>query len=254
LSNPTIIAHRGASKSAPENTMAAFEKCYRQGVQGIETDVQLTKDNIPVLLHDETLRRTTDANGYLNEYTYRELQRVDAGSWFSDKFAGERIVSLESFLKWAGNKPLYLNLELKNNKLDYKGLEGIVYELLKHHQLLERTIISSFNAASITRMKPFNRHVEVAYLTSKKKRNLISYTKKIGANAIHIKYRLLNNQIVKRCRQEKMSLRVYTVNRQKRMDKCFTYGCDSIITDIPVRGMAQYKRFKMKQNRPTALR
>lgn len=247
MSNPTIIAHRGASKLAPENTMAAFEKCYQQGIQGIETDIQLTKDNIPVLLHDETLKRTTNAQGYLNDYTYQELQGIDAGSWFSEEFAGERIVSLETFLKWARQKPLYLNLELKNNKLDYEHLEDIVYELLTYYQLLNRTTLSSFNSASITRMKSFSRQVEVAYLASKRKRNLVAFAKDIGADAIHVKYRLLSNHIVKQCQKENMNIRVYTVNRPAHMCKCFTYGCDSIITDFPVRGIEQYECFRMKQ-------
>jgi len=246
--NPTIIAHRGASKSAPENTMAAFERSYQQGIQGIETDIQLTKDNIPVLLHDETLKRTTGVKGYLNEYTYRELQGLDAGSWFSDEFAGERIVSLESFLKWARNKDLYLNLELKNNKLDYKNLEDIVYETLKYHQLLNRTTISTFNSASIIRMRPFNKQVEIAYLTSKRKRNLVSFAKEMGANAIHVKYRHLSHRIVRQCQKEHMAIRVYTVNNPTRMYKCFIRGCDSIITDFPVRGIEQYQHFRTKRN------
>lgn len=243
LLNPTIVAHRGASKLAPENTMAAFNKCYQQGAHGIETDVQLTKDNIPVLLHDETLKRTTNRKGYLNDYTYQQLQEVDAGSWFGEEFTGERIISLESFLKWAKQKTLYLNLELKNNKIDYKHLEEIVYELLKYYRLLNRTTISSFNSTSIKRMKSFNSHVEIAYLTSKKKKNLVSFATYIGANALHIKYRLLQQNVIKQCQQAKMNLRVYTVNRPVHMRKCFHYGCNSIITDYPKTGIEHYNQF-----------
>lgn len=81
-----IIAHRGASKLAPENTMYAFELAYNLGAEGIETDVQLTKDNIPVLIHDETVRRTTNSNGYVKDFTFEELSTLDAGSWFSPIF------------------------------------------------------------------------------------------------------------------------------------------------------------------------
>src|SRR5699024_1224370 len=171
---------------------------------------------------------------------------IDAGSWFKKDFSGERIVSLESFLQWAEQKDLYLNLELKNVKQDYKNLEGIVYELIAHYQLLNRTTISSFNPTSIKRMKSFNDHVEIAYLTSKGSRNLVTKARDIGANAIHIKYRLLKKKIVRECHQENMNLSVYTVNRLINMRKCFMYRCDSIITDYPKIGLEQYSKFTMK--------
>ena len=243
MSTTTIIAHRGASKIAPENTMAAFEKCYQQGVCGIETDVQLTKDNVPVLFHDQTLKRTTNAKGYVKDYTYDQLQLIDAGAWFSKDFTGERIVSLETFLRWAQYKPLYLNLELKNNKIDYKHLEAIVYEHLKYYRLLNRTTISSFNSTSIRRMKYFREHVEIAYLASKRKKNLVKAAKEMGASALHIEYRMLRQNIIRQCRKAYINLRVYTVNRLAPMHKCFKYGCDSIITDYPDKGIEQFKIF-----------
>ncbi len=144
-----IFAHRGASGYAPENTMAAFQLAYWQGADGIETDVHLTKDNIPVLMHDERVNRTTDGSGFIQGYTLHQLKQLDTGSWFSPKFTGSRVVTLDEFLVWIRDKALYLNIELKNNKIDYKNLETIVYDkiafmdywIVRYCQHLTQTVL-----------------------------------------------------------------------------------------------------------------
>nr|WP_085991969.1 glycerophosphodiester phosphodiesterase [Oceanobacillus senegalensis] len=229
----TVFAHRGASKYAPENTLPAFELAYEMGAEGIETDVQLTKDNIPILIHDENIKRTTNGIGYVKNFTFAELQTLDAGSWFSKKYAQTKILSLERFLQWAKNKSLYLNIELKNNRIDYNGLETIVYDLVKDYQLLDRTTLSTFNRESVKRMKLLSKTIGVAFLTSKRNKNLVNDAKILGANAIHIKYRLLNRYLVDKAHQENMDIRVYTVNRFPSMYRCFKLNCDGIFTDVP---------------------
>ncbi|SDQ52436.1 glycerophosphodiester phosphodiesterase [Virgibacillus salinus] len=241
-----IIAHRGASTLAPENTMAAFNLAYEQGAEGIETDVHLTKDNVPVLIHDEHVKRTTNSTGYIKDYTFKQLKQLDAGSWFSLKFAGSAIISLEEFLGWIQNKPLCLNIELKNNKIDYKNLENIVYEMVSHYQLLNHTTLSTFNPTSIERLKRFNGNIGVALLTSKRRKNLVSYTKDLGANAIHIKYRLLNQLFIDKCHQEQMAVRVYTINKPAHMSRSFQLGCDGIFTDVPHKALQYRELFKYK--------
>ncbi|MFA1821607.1 glycerophosphodiester phosphodiesterase [Virgibacillus oceani] len=228
-----IIAHRGASKYAPENTMPAFDLAYKMGVEEIETDVQLTKDDVPVLIHDEHVKRTTNGNGYVKNLTYKELKNLDAGGWFAQKFKGTRILSLHEFLKWAENKPLYLNIELKNNKIDYKHLESIVYEMIYHYQLLNRTTISTFNPNSIKRLKRYNTDIEIAFLTSKRLENLIDHTQRLGGNAVHVKYRLLNTALVQESKQKNTPLRVYTVNRKIRIIRCLKHQVEGIFTDVP---------------------
>lgn len=233
----TIFAHRGASKYAPENTMAAFKLAYEMGAEGIETDVQLTKDNIPVLIHDERVKRTTDGTGYIKDLTWNQIKQFDAGSWFSKKFSGTRIISLDEFLQWIQFKPLYLNIELKNNRIAYKHIESIVYERVAHYQLLDRTILSTFNQNSVQQMKKFQKQIEVAFLTSKHNRNLVAYAKELGAHALHIKYRLLKPQLLKACRRENIAVRVYTINKKAHMMCCFTKGCNGVFTDVPDKGI-----------------
>src|SRR5690625_5400798 len=161
-----IFAHRGASQFAPENTMPAFQLAYELGAEGIETDVHLTKDLVPVLIHDEKLKRTTNGYGYVKDYTFNELKNFDAGSWFSDKFAGTSIISLDQFLKWIKSKSLFLNIELKNSKINDPRIEKIVYELIVYYHLQDRTILSTFNKNSVKRMKQFS-DIEIALLTSR---------------------------------------------------------------------------------------
>ncbi|WP_164668696.1 glycerophosphodiester phosphodiesterase [Virgibacillus doumboii] len=228
-----IIAHRGASKLAPENTIPAFQLAYEAGADGIETDVHLTKDNIPILIHDERLKRTTDGSGYIKDYTFEQLKQLDAGSWFSPEYTGSKLISLEEFLQWIQDKPLCLNIELKNNKIDYKNLENIVYEVIYHYQIVKRATLSTFNPKSVERLKQYNQDIEVALLTSRRSKNLVLRAKDLGANALHIKYRLLNQLLVDKAHQENMAVRVYTVNKPAHMQRCFKMGCDSIFTDVP---------------------
>lgn len=243
-----IIGHRGASKLAPENTMYAFELAYQLGAEGIETDVQLTKDNIPVLIHDETLKRTTNGNGYVKDFTYDELKQLDAGSWFSSEFSDARIISLEEFLVWIKPKDLSVNIELKNNKINYKDLETIVYDQLKSHRLLQRSTISTFSRDSIKRLSVYRDELEIAFLTSKKKPNLVNYAKGLGANALHIKYRLLNEEIMEQANAQKMPVRIYTVNKYKQMIHCYRLGCDGIFTDVPYKALTFRKVFQFKRD------
>ncbi|KKE80690.1 MULTISPECIES: glycerophosphodiester phosphodiesterase [Bacillaceae] len=233
-----IYAHRGASKYAPENTLPAFELAYEMKADGIETDVQLTKDEIPILIHDENVKRTTNGIGFVKDFTFAEIQELDAGSWFSKKYTGTPIMSLEEFLNWIKFKPLYLNIELKNNKIDYEYIESIVFEMVQEHQLLDRTTISTFNSESIKRMREINQMVEVAYLTSKQNNKLVTYAKDLGANAIHVNYRLLNDRLMNECLRNDMKIRVYTINRYPSMKQCFHLGCNGIFTDVPDKALS----------------
>ncbi len=99
LERPIIFAHRGASISAPENTLSAFELAVKLGARAIELDAMLSSDGIPVVIHDHTLERTTNGRGFVSDFTCAELMKLDAGAWFSEEFTGERIPTLEQVLK-----------------------------------------------------------------------------------------------------------------------------------------------------------
>ncbi|WP_173916226.1 glycerophosphodiester phosphodiesterase [Halobacillus sp. Marseille-Q1614] len=228
-----IYAHRGASRLAPENTMAAYQLASESGADGLEIDVQLTKDNVPVLIHDENVRRTTNGTGFVQDYTCEQIKKLDAGSWFSTKFSDCSIVTLEEFLCWFKTLNMVLNVELKTNVIEYKGIEKMVLAALEKHEVLDRTVISSFNLSSITKVHELNENVRTAFLTSTSRQNLPKFAQKHGSTDLHVKYRLLDRKLVKKCHKEKMPLRIYTINRPNYMAKCFRLGCDGIFTDVP---------------------
>ncbi|MCF3941703.1 glycerophosphodiester phosphodiesterase [Oceanobacillus sp. APA_J-5(13-2)] len=228
-----IFAHRGASKYAPENTLPAFRLAYQMEADGIETDIQLTKDGIPILIHDEDLRRTTNGRGHIKDYHLEELKTLDAGAYFAATFIGTRILTLEEFLEWASDKPLHLNLELKNNKIDYEDIEIKVLDAIRKYQVKQRTTISSFNPESVKRMRQLDHTLDVAFLRSGKHPNLADYAKELGASSLHVKHTLLTPSLVKACEAAHLPIRVYTVNRTISIKKCLKLHCSGIITDVP---------------------
>lgn len=229
----TIFAHRGASMYAPENTLPAFTLAVQMGAEGIETDVQLTKDHIPVLIHDEKINRTTNGKGFVKDFTFKQLKQLDAGSWFSNTYKNASLLSLTEFLRWAKSHSLSLNIELKNNRIDYPHLEAIVFERVKHYEMLDRTIVSSFNPKSILRLKPFRDQMEVAFLVKRRTRRLLKQTKYLKAHALHIKYNALHKSLIQQAKRENILLRVYTVNRARQLLRCFRRECAGIFTDVP---------------------
>src|SRR3954452_5296438 len=147
-----VNAHRGAMGYAPENTFAAFELAVAQGADMIEMDVHLTADNQCVVIHDETLERTTDGHGLVGEMTLAELQRFDAGSWFGSEFAGQHIPSLDEVLAWGHGRAI-MNIEIKADPVPYEGIEARVVDLIRRHGMQDDVILISFDHRAIKRVK-----------------------------------------------------------------------------------------------------
>jgi glycerophosphoryl diester phosphodiesterase len=120
-----IIAHRGVSEFAPENTLPAFDMAIDKSCDAIEFDVQLTKDLVPVIIHDETIDRTSSGKGYVKDFTLQQLKKYDFGSWFSPKFKNATLPTLEEFFQIASKKNYQglINIELKNDQIKYVGIE-----------------------------------------------------------------------------------------------------------------------------------
>jgi glycerophosphoryl diester phosphodiesterase len=159
------IAHRGASAMAPANTMASFEKALDLGADGIELDVHLSADGIPVVIHDSSVDATTDGSGRVSEMVLAQLKELDAGSYFGAAFAGERIPTLEQVLDTFGRRIL-LNIELKSLSPRDNGLERAVVPMVERHGLGHRVLFSSFNPFSLRRAKKLAAHIPVGLLYS----------------------------------------------------------------------------------------
>jgi len=149
---PLVIAHRGASGEAPEHTMAALELALAQGADVIEIDVHMSADGYPVLFHDDTLERTTNGRGLVREKTLAELKSLDAGSWFAQRFAGQRILTLEEVVAWVRGK-VPLAIEIKNLPHRYRGIEASVSGILERANALREHEVFSFDHVSAKRFK-----------------------------------------------------------------------------------------------------
>ncbi|GKV66134.1 MULTISPECIES: glycerophosphodiester phosphodiesterase [Sporosarcina] len=235
MKQPMIFAHRGASGQFPENTLPAFEEARKVGAAGIELDVQLTKDGQVVIIHDETLQRTTDGTGYVQDLTLQQIKKLDAGSWFSPSFQHESIPTLEEVFQWMkkdGNS-LQVNIELKNNVIHYKGLEEKVLALIEAYHLEERIILSSFNALSLQRVRMLHPTIETGYLIAGKPDNAVWIANEIGANAIHCQPVYALSSYADEAKKAGFPLRVYTVNRMEELEGLMEVGIDTVMTDEP---------------------
>ena len=148
-----VFAHRGFSGKYPENTMLAFKKAAEVGCYGIELDVQLTKDDEIVIMHDETIDRTTSGTGYIRDYMYRELCLVDCYGKFEGEYEFQRIPTLREYLTWVKDTGLVTNIELKNSVYYYEHLEEKVIDMVREFGMEDRVIFSSFNLVSINKCK-----------------------------------------------------------------------------------------------------
>jgi glycerophosphoryl diester phosphodiesterase len=151
---PQIIAHRGDSSRAPENTLAAFEAAIDSGAHRVEFDVQLTRDGVPVVFHDDVLDRTTNGSGPVGTLCFVEIRRLDAGSWFGPRFEGQRVPSLDEVLRLCGSR-ICMNVEIKfsDTAQEPDGLEDRVVGALRAHGLAEVTVVSSFRSAALERVR-----------------------------------------------------------------------------------------------------
>ncbi|WP_436374574.1 glycerophosphodiester phosphodiesterase [Cytobacillus sp. BC1816] len=232
-----VFAHRGVSGHFPENTMAAFQGALEAGADGIELDVQMAKDGKLVIIHDETVDRTTGGTGYIKDMTFDEILRLDAGSWFGNVYTGETIPDLDQLLQWAireGNE-LLINIELKNDLIEYPGMEEKVIDLILKYKLEQRVIISSFNAESLKRVRELHATLHTGYLIEGIPENTLEMAKKIGANSIHCEEGFALSGFGRNAKDAGFPLRVYTVNDETRSRFLNSAGVEVIMTDFPER-------------------
>lgn len=237
------FAHRGSSAICPENTMAAFTKGLEQGATGIETDVQMTKDGRLVLIHDESVARTTGAEGLVKDYTYDELAKLDAGSWFGADFQGERIPLLEELLELTKNHGTIVNIELKNGSIQYPELEKRVIETVRHYNMSEQIVISSFNHYSLVECKHIDPEIRTGLLYGEGLYKPWEYAKLAKADALHAYHRAVLPEWVEEAKQQGVVYHPWTVNDEEQMKTLIDAGVAGIITDYPdiLGGLLQIK-------------
>lgn len=227
-----IFAHRGFSGYYPENTMLAFKKAIEIGVDGIELDVQLTKDNTVVIIHDETIDRTTNGNGLVNSYTYDELKKFDASFNFNN-FGFNRIPTLEEYFLLVKDLDIITNIELKTSVYEYLGIEDSVLELIKKYNLEDKVIISSFNHFSILRMKKLAPQIKCGFLSEDWIIDAGKYTFSYQIECYHPRFNNLIPEVIEELKKFNIEINTWTVNDERDMLYLKEKGIDSIITNFP---------------------
>ena len=230
-----LFAHRGVSGEAPENTLAAFKAAAESGAHGIELDVQLSKDGQIVVIHDETIDRTTNGTGYVKDMTSEQLRTYDAGSWFHPSFKGESIPSLEEVLDvvTAHHDSMIINIELKNDLIDYPQLEEKVLELLNEKGMKEQTIISSFNPESLKKVRELDPDIETGFLFEGIPANILDRIKPLQVNAIHCDASFAQSPKGRNVMDMGMPLRVFTINTMEEFQLVKKAGVEVVMTDYP---------------------
>lgn len=217
-----IWAHRGASAYAPENTMEAFRLAIAMEADGIELDVQLSKDGVPVIIHDETLKRLSGKSGYVLDKTLEDLRKIMP------------IPTLWEVLELLQPTPLTLNIELKTGIFFYANIESKVLELVKNYHLEERVWYSSFNHYTIRNIQKLCPLAKTGLLYSDGIYEPAEYAKRLGAAALHPSVQNLQYPDIKaRCLAQKLRIHAWTANSLQDMKKCVRAGADAVITNYP---------------------
>lgn len=228
-----VIAHRGASAYAPENTLAAFREAIRIGTRSCEFDVQQTHDNTLVVLHDSDLRRVGNINARVNQLSLRELQDIDVGKWFSKTFVGERVPTLWQVLKLL-RKLQTIHLEIKTDKIHYRGIEQRVVHKTHQAGVWSRTIISSFNHRTLHRVRTLSVDARLGYLVgSTAIHRAIREATKLRCESVHVSTRQVNLAWVNEVHHAGMKINVYTVNTISEARKLNRLGVDGIFSNRP---------------------
>jgi glycerophosphoryl diester phosphodiesterase len=233
-----VIAHRGASYDAPENTMAAFHLAHKLGADMIELDVQLSADGIPIVFHDSLLDRTSNGSGAPWNYHVKELKLLDAGSWFSASYKGEPIPTLAEVLDWAKDKIL-VNIEIKPESVSVDNVNGIekkTIELVKEHGVENKVIISGFDYRSVRRVKEYAPGIRTGLLFNRKSSEGVDYrdlTMQNNADYFHCSWREMNEKRAAVLRDAAIPFLIYTVNSSRLMKKMIRLGASGIFTDKP---------------------
>lgn len=225
-----IFAHRGYAAKFPENTMIAFKKAAEVGADGIEIDVQFTKDKEIVLIHDLKVDRTTNGTGYVKDYSLKQLKELEANFRFKN-IEKQSIPTLVEFFEWLRTTDLDCIIEIKNAQIRYEGLEEEILRLINEYSFENRIVISSFNHYSLVKISKLAPYIETAPLYRDGLYRPWKYAKEIKSRAIHPSYIVASDEIIKKSIHNDVAVRPFTVNKDKEMRRLFNINCSAIITD-----------------------
>jgi len=230
-----IAGHRGAAALAPENTLAGFKKALQSGVKWIELDTQLSADNTPIIFHDETVDRCTNGTSRVADLSLEQLQALDAGSWFSKEFSGEKILTLEQTLAFFMENDLSMNLEIKIHHAHQAQplVEKVAKVLAKINFPNEKLIISSFSESALEHCHQVMPDIRLGYITKHNPLPMLEKLKSVNLYSVHLDYNILNHEMAKVIKKSGLKLVIWTLNDLQQASKFRAWGVDMIITDKP---------------------
>ncbi|WP_081823222.1 glycerophosphodiester phosphodiesterase family protein [Lachnospira multipara] len=224
-----VTAHRGNSVDAPENTLAAFRAAIDDMADCIELDIQMTSDGVLVVMHDPSLYRTTGLDKKVTEVTYDEISKLDAGSWYSDEFKGEKVPTLEEVLELVQGK-IDLNIEIKTNNTRYEIAKELV-DLLAKYNMENRVVVTSFDYKSLKAVKGFNSNIQVGYILSMAYGDFYNMQ---DVDFFSVNASFLSKRTVDAIHNSGKMVYAWTVNSSESAINLTNKGVDCLITDNPV--------------------
>lgn len=240
-----IIAHRGASGVAPENTLAAVEQALALGVDGIEVDVRLTKDLVPVIIHDRTVDRTTNGSGRVSRFTFAEIRRLDAGSWYNEKyprrasaaFRGLKVPRLEEVIDMTAATQSRLYLDVKYARWPVE-LASAVYGIVERKGCWDRVFFTSADHLSLGVMKQVKPDGRTAPLfdwrwAAKGANHIISLAQQWQADEVSLHHAICTRRLIKLAHQQGLKVVVWSINQRRLMRQFIRSAVDAIITNFP---------------------
>jgi glycerophosphoryl diester phosphodiesterase len=234
-----VIAHRGASGHAPENTLAAFRRAFALGATFLETDLQLSRDGRFVAMHDETLERTTNGQGAVRDHTLADLRKLDAGSWFGSAFAGEHIPTIEEVLEFAKRHDVVTYLELKPGGM-WGGEHALVHALRESGQIA-RGVVMSFDPGVLETLRRSEATLMTALLYDGSIEDVFERAVAAGVRQVAVRGDLVTPAFIAAARKSDLQVVCWTINHPAHMRSLAAAGVDGIITDYPDRLLAASK-------------
>lgn len=234
---PLVVAHRGASGTSPENTIASFSEAIAQGADAIELDVRLSKDEHPVVIHDATLRRTASGRGYVRDRTIDELKMLDAGSWFHRSFSRERIPTLAEVLRVVNGR-VGVNIEIKavrGARASQKTVERCL-QVLDSFRPAPYVLVSSFQHSLLALVRRQNPDLAIGIIYDPflhRGRSPITIARNLGARVIVSALRVFRRRWVAEAHQFGIATAVYTINNEKQLRHCLQLGVSGVLTNYP---------------------
>ena len=232
-----VIAHRGASGHAPENTLAAFKRATALGATFIETDLQLSRDARFVAIHDDTVNRTTNGQGKVHDLSLAELRKLDAGSWFGSEFTGERIPTLEEILEFSKKHDVVFYLELKPGG-SWGGEHALIGALRQSSEEIARTVVISFDAGILATLRRIEPTLMTGLLFDGQIDRPLERALEVGARQLAVRGDLVTPVMLVEARKKDLQVVCWTVNQPAHMRLLIQAGVDGIMSDYPDRLVA----------------